>query len=140
VEEKPEAIILLPEANENFPILSLSQLTESVLLSPPTLKAPFSAYHIILTPAPLIGGFLGLIPKSGGPVNTTLLSATCSRANGVFVPMPTKPNSESTVTRTRLLVRIAKERLSVVPIKFVEAEVPEFLLIDHPSLFVANFN
>jgi hypothetical protein len=104
VEKAPFALLLKPLAKEKKPILSLSQ---DKLLTCPTLKAAFSGYHIRREPAPETGGpnnvEFGTVAR---PVNTTPLSATCSRALGVVVPIPTLPvwaevDCENTDARAR---------------------------------------
>ena len=100
VELMPLAFELYPDAKENFPTLSLSQLLGHVgqnvgmpnivpLSTAPTLKAALSGYHIIRTPAPCTGGLALVFSAVVSLANNTALSATCSLATGAVVPMPT---------------------------------------------------
>jgi hypothetical protein len=86
-EATPFAITFAPAAKDKLPMLSLFQCAPSTL---PALNAAFCGYHIIREPGPCTGGLKLVVGDTvTGPVNTTLLSATCRRATGDVVPMPT---------------------------------------------------
>ena len=90
-EDSPLAFVLLPNAVERVPMLSLSHWLPKAM---PALNAALSAYHIILLPPPSTGGLPGVIGNTAEAENNTLLSVTCSLALGVVVPMPTLPVCE----------------------------------------------
>lgn len=84
VEPLPLANALSPALNDITPMLSAFHCESE---TNPALNAAFPGSHIIRVPGPLTG--VAEYPGVYAPENKTLLSATCNRACGSLVPMPT---------------------------------------------------